>query len=42
MNILEYMMNIIETFIIQIYEFLNIEDDFDEELCSCCLCKKNI
>ena len=45
MNILEHAMNIIEIFIIQMYEYLNTihEFDYDEniELCNCSLYKKN-
>lgn len=41
MNLLENIMELIENFIIQIYDYLyNEEDDFEEELCNCSLCKK--
>jgi len=42
MNILENIMEIIENFILQMYEYLNLEeDDFDAEPCNCSSCMKN-
>lgn len=41
MNLLENIMELIEHFIIQIYDYLyNEADDFEEESCNCSLCKK--